>query len=184
MKKGIAFALVFVALLVASAYYNLAGKEYVIRIPESDLQSKLSSKLPITKSFFLVIRVTLSNPRVSLENGSNRVRAGLDVELNIGVENSSKPLGGSVDISGGVAYVSEDGEFFLTDAKIDQLELQGIPSRYVDKVDNALTHALAEFYRDHPIYSLSSLDAKQAAAKLVLRDVVVHNKELVITLGI
>jgi len=183
MKKvAIAFAILIA--LLAGTYYYFSGKEYVVRISESDIQDKLEEKLPLTKTYLFIIQVTLNNPRVNLKNGSNKVGAGLDVVFNITLNKNPKPLGGTVDVSGGVRYLSEKGQFFLTNPAIESLTVQGIDPKYTDKANKALTKALAEYYKNNPIYTLRVNDLKQAAAKMVLKDVVVENQELVITLGI
>ncbi|MDH3974548.1 MAG: DUF1439 domain-containing protein [Deltaproteobacteria bacterium] len=151
---------------------------------ESDIREKLDKKLPLTKSYFFIIQITLQNPRILLENGTKRVNAGLDVLLNIKIDKNPKPLGGSVDVSGGVRYLAEKGEFYLTDPVIESLGVQGIPDKYMQKVNKALTKALAKYYDENPIYTLNLGDGKQAVARMVLKDVVVENKELVVTLGI
>jgi len=184
LKKVAIITSVILVLILAGAYLYFVGKEYEFRFSESEIQQTLETNLPLTRTYLIIIQVTLSNPRVQLENGSNRVNAGLDVGLNITINQNPEPLGGSIDVSGGVRYVSEDGQFFLSDPVIEQLHIQGIPDQYTDKANSALTKALAEFYREHPIYTLSAYDAKQAVARMVLKNVVVENKELVVTLGI
>jgi hypothetical protein len=121
---------------------------------------------------------------VRLENGSRRARAGLDVIFNITLDNNPKPLGGTVDVSGGIRYLAEKGQLFLTDPVVEGLAVQGIPQHHTDRANMALTKALAEFYEKHPIYTLHAADAKQAAARMILKDVAVENSELVVTLGI
>ncbi len=185
MSKKIFLVLLAILLIAAiSAYLYFTGKRYVVRISENQIQEKLAKKLPLTKSYFFIFEVTLDNPRVELRDTSKRVEAGLDVILNITINKNPKPLGGSLDVSGGVKYVAEKGEFFLTDPKIESLAVQGIPAKYTDKVNKVLTKALSEYYKDNPIYTLRSSDAKEAVARLVLKDVVVEGNELVITFGI
>jgi hypothetical protein len=184
MNKSILAAVAIVAILMASTYFYFSGKEYVVRMSESEIREKLDEKLPLTKSYFLIIHITLKNPRVLLENGTKRVNAGLDVLLNITIGKNTKPLGGTIDVSGGVRYLAENGEFFLTNPVIENLGVQGIPDKYLLKVNKALTQALAKYYEENPIYTLRATDVKKAAARMVLKDVVVENKELVVTLGI
>ena len=184
MKKGAIIVGVVLLVAIASAYFYFAEKEYVFRFSESDIQNTLEKSLPLTKTYLFIIQVTLENPRVQLENGSSRVNAGLDVVFNITVDQSLEPLGGSVDVSGGVRYVSETGQFFLTDPLVEHLEIQGIPDLYTEKINSALSKALSEYYLKNPIYTLSALDAKQAAVRLVLKNVIVENQELMITLGV
>ncbi len=124
MKKGVTIVGVILLVVIAGAYFYFSGKEYVFRFSESEIQNTLEKSLPLTKTYLFIIQVTLKNPRVQLENGSSRVNAGLDIELNITVGQNHEPLGGSVDVSGGVRYVSETGQFFLTDPNIDRLQIQ------------------------------------------------------------
>lgn len=184
MKKVAIVAVVILSTLLVGTYYHFSGKEYVVRLSESDIQSKLEEKLPLTKTYLFIVQVTLNNPRVHLENGSKKVGAGLDVEFNITLNTNPKPIGGTVDVSGGVLYLAEKGQFFLTDPVIDNLTVQGIAPKYTDKANKALTKALAEYYKNNPIYTLRVTDAKQAVAKMVLKEVIVENQELVITLGL
>ena len=86
--------------------------------------------------------------------------------------------------SGGIKYVSEDGQFFLKNPVIENFEIQGISPKYTNKVNASITKYLTEYYEKNPIYTLNYSDGKQAAARMVLKDVIVENKELVITLGI
>lgn len=184
MKKPVVAVLVLLIIAIVSGAFYFSGKQYVFRFSESQMQEKLNAKLPLTKTYLLIFQVTLNNPRVSLSSNSTRINAGLDIILNIRVGNETKPLGGSIDVSGDVKYVADRGEFFLTDPFIERLAIQGVPDKYSDKVNLVLTKAMAEYYLDHPIYSLRATDATQFTARLVLKNVVVENRELVVTLGL
>ena len=184
MKKTAIVIVIILMALMAGTYYYFSGKEYIVRLSESDIQRKLEEKLPLTKTYLFIIQVTLNNPRVHLENGSRRVNAGLDVIFNITLNNHPKPIGGTVDASAGIFYLAEKGQFFLTNPVVEKLEVQGIPRQYTDKANMALTKALAEYYAKHPIYTLQTTNAKHAAAKMILKNVIVENKQLVVTLGI
>ncbi len=143
MNKWALSAVAIVIMLLAGTYFYFSGKEYVVRITETEIREKLDEKLPLTKSYLFIIQITLQNPRVLLENGSKRINAGLDVLLNITVNKNPKPLGGTVDVSGGVRYLADKGEFFLTNPAIENFGIQGIPDKYLSKGNKALTKALA-----------------------------------------
>ena len=184
MRK-IAIALtVLLVVAVGGTVYYFSGKEYIFRFSANQIQEKINAKLPLTKSYLFIFQVTLDKPRVALEDRSRRVKAGLDIVLNIQAGNEPKPLGGSVDVSGGVRYSPQTAEFFLTDPIIERLAVQGVPELYTQKVNSVLTQALAEYYASHPIYTLKATDTKQAAARLVLKDVIIDKGELVVTLGL
>lgn len=184
MKKISIRVAVIILFIVSGVIYHFYGKVYEFRFSKTQLQEKLNEKLPYTKTYLFIFQVTLDNPRVNLKNGSNRINAGLDIILNIYENKESLPLGGSLDLSGGIKYVAENGEFFLTDPTIDQLSVQGIPQKYTKKANLFLRKSIGEFYSKHPIYTLKQYDLKQLAAKTILKDVIVENNELVVRLGI
>jgi hypothetical protein len=174
------------ALLVLAgwAYYYFSGRTYVYEFSETQIKEKLSQMLPMTRRYLFIFEVTLDNPRVKLIEGSDRVSAGLDIVLNIHVNDNPVPLGGTIDVSGSVAYDATRGAFFLTDPHVDGFKVQGVPEKYTARVSSIVTDALSDYYRERPVYTLSRKDMKQLAARLVLRDVRVKDKKLVATLGI
>lgn len=183
-RRVVILTLLLIVAAIGGVYYHFHGKEYVYRFTEAQLQQALSERLPLTKSYLLIFQITLDHPRVTLVNGSDRVRAGLDITLNVRVREQPLPLGGSVDASGGVRYDPKAGRLFLTQPKIEHLELQGIPEQYTSGASAALSKALDAYYADHAIYTLNAFDARELAARLVLKSVVIKEQQLVVTLGI
>jgi hypothetical protein len=183
-RRAVILTLVLIAAAIGSAYYYFYGRQYVYRFTEAQLQQALSQRLPFTKTYLLIFQVTLDHPRVTLVNGSDRVHAGLDITLNVRVGDQPLPLSGSVDASGGVRYDPKAGQLFLTQLKVEQLELQGVPEQYASRAAAALSRALDTYYADHAIYTLNASDAKELAARLALKSVTVEGQQLVVTLGI
>lgn len=184
MKKAfIAIAVLLVVAIIGSAVY-LAKREYVFRFSEAQIQENLAAKLPVSKTFFFIFQITFDHPRVTLVGESGRVHAGLDVLLNVVLGNESKPLVGTLDLSGGVLYSPERGAFFLTDPLIERFAMDGMPEKYSEKVNAALTKAIAAYFVEQPIYTLRAADTRQAAARFVLKSVAVENRELVVKLGL
>ena len=177
-------ALVLLVAAGIGAYAYLAEKRYVLTFSEEQIRQKLSGKLPLTKTYFFIIHVTLNNPRIELREGSHRINAGMDVILNISLLNERNSLGGSVDVSAQVTYRPETGEFFLADPLVERFSVHGIPEKLTSRVNEAMGKALNEYYAAHPIYTLKATDAKHAAARLLLKDVTVQGRAVVVTLGL
>lgn len=115
MKKLAIVVGVLFLVTAIGAYFYFSGEEYEIRLSEEKIHEMLAAKLPTSRTYLFIIQVTLDNPRVLLENGSSRINAGMDVSLNIALSDNPDPLGGSIDVSGGVRYEADKGQFFLTD---------------------------------------------------------------------
>jgi hypothetical protein len=187
MKKRLVLPLAFSLLCLMAAvlaYLYFSGKEYVLRIPQNQIDAKMREKFPLSKSYLLLLRITLENPRLVLQENSDRIHVGLDAVLNITLEGNARPLSGSVDVSGSLRYAHEQGAFYLVSPTIEQASIAGIPEKFIERVNSTISVLLSEYYATHPVYTLNTADIKQAGAKMVLKNVKVENSELVITLGI
>jgi len=54
MKKISLVAIVVVLTVIAGAYFYFSGKEYILRIPENEIQQKMAEKLPLTKAYLFI----------------------------------------------------------------------------------------------------------------------------------
>jgi Protein of unknown function (DUF1439) len=169
-------------LAIAVVFNALHGRETVYRISEQELRERLSARLPVTLTYLLIFEARLDHPRVSLAAGSNRVDAGVDVTVNIRVAGSAVPLLGSLDVSTGIRYVPEDGEFFLTDPVITHLAIAGVPDRYARQAQEVVAKAVGEYLAKRPIYRLSRSDMRQLGLRLLLKRVDVQDHEIAITM--
>jgi hypothetical protein len=183
MKKWIAVAVLALLVSVAAAYVYFHGKTYEVRLTEAELRDKIDAHFPITESF-LILQATLQQPRIVLRDGSQRVALGIDLLLNVFVDKERRPLGGSIDVESAIRYEPGAGQFFLTDPEIVRLDVQRIPDNYTAKVREFLRATLSKSFARYPVYTLSMLNAKTAAARLVLRRVQIDHGVLVLTLGI
>jgi hypothetical protein len=175
---------ILLCILVAGCWFNPGGRNYVFRFTEAQLQEKLDARMPITKNYLHIFQMTLSHPRLHLEDGSNRIKLSFDITLNTPMDTEFTPLTGSIDASSGIRYDSTQEALFLTDPKIEHSAIQGIPDKYMGKTDTALSTALAAYYTQHPVYTLKATDFKQMTGRLTLKNVTIENRNLVVTLGI
>lgn len=183
MIRNLVLGIIAIVGLGAGAFLFLFEKDFVFRFSETDLRERVDDSLPWSERYLFIFEVTVDNPRVDLIDGSDRVAGGVDLLLNIDFGGNAVPLTGAVDVVGGVQYQSEGGEFYLIDPEIENIRIQGVPDRFSNQANAAISMALTEFYRTRPIYSLDDTDASHLAARLVLKDVVVEDEHLVVTLG-
>ena len=178
----------FLALLIAlgagaAAFILVPDRSVEIRLTEAELLKAVSRKLPFERTYLHIFDVRLDSPRISLIEGSNRIKVGLDAEVEAKL-GDKPPLYGSADASGAVRYDPSEGAFYIVDPEIEALAVDGLPPNIADRIDAALTKAFKTFFKKRPIYRLKETDTKQAAARLALKDVAVENGELVLTLGL
>ncbi|MCH8253148.1 MAG: DUF1439 domain-containing protein [Planctomycetes bacterium] len=178
-----AFVGISLLLLVAAAAYVLTGRTYVIELTEGQIQEMLDARFPAEKRYFPALVVTLSEPKVNLVEGADRVAFGVKALVNVGLAGQTKRLGGRGTITAGLRYNPDDYSFYLDEPTIDQLVVQGVPVKYVDRVSDMATELVHARISRTPVYTLDRTDMRQFAASLVLKSFTVRDGKLVITLG-
>ena len=175
--------LLVVALIAIGVYFITSEDGYVLKISEKTIQAGLSKNTPMVRTYKDVFDVVIDEPRLDLVEGSDRVRAGVDIELSMRVLGKPITLNGSADAESAVAYQAQSGEVYLVNPVIAALEVPGLMPSIGGRVQDVVQLAVATYYRERPIYVLSDEKASEAAAKFVVRDVVIRNEQLRITLG-
>lgn len=187
-SKFLIFATLAICVAVSVAVYQFWGERYKIVLTEEQLIAKWNEKFPFEKTYLFVFTLRFSNPNMELEDGSNRIAFGCDIEtklkLQINSEDGVGVLRGTGKLSGKIRYESSEGAFFLDEPTVESLDVGGIPEKWRTKVNESAYKATREFLSRAPIYRLRPTDLKKAAARLVLRDVQVIDKKLIITMGV
>ncbi len=183
MKKRLIILGVIIIIIVVTLFL-LKGRTFELQFTENQIKEAISKKLPFERNYFLIFKIILQNPRLTLIDGSDRIMVGLDVTLNVKLANQSKPIGGTIDASGSFSYKSEKGEFYLSNPNIEKFNIQGLPPELTNKGNTIIAKAIGEFYSDKPIYRMKTDDLKQATAKAIVKSITVKNKVVYVTLGI
>lgn len=181
MRKLIGIVVLLAVVAGGFFAYQFLSRGLVIRIRQDQIQQQLDQRFPIEKTLMLVAKVVVAHPQVNLQESGDRLRFGVDVTLSVPTQQDIK---GSAAMSGKVEYDAEKGEFFLTDAQVEKLEMPGIPEKYGSQVQTVLGTISKEVLNRIPLYSLKDSDRAQAMAKLFLKDVSVGGGELRVTMGL
>lgn len=173
-----------VSALVSIGYFLLRDREIILSFTEHQLLDEIDTRLPWSERYLFIFEVAFDNPRIDLVENSDRISGGLDVTLNIYLNDEPIPLGGAVDLSGGVRYEPASGSFYLTEPKVEQVRIVGVPDRLANKANEAISFALQDFYETRPIYVLTLDDVGTAAARLLLKDVYVSEEKLFVRMSL
>jgi uncharacterized protein DUF1439 len=183
IRRVLAAAAVLLVLATGAAYFLLRGERYEIRLAEQELQERFDQKFPISRKYLLIFDVTYSNPKVHFVEGSHRIQFGLNTELSFPFGGGRKTVEGDSQLTAGLRYDAESYELYLTDPQIDKMDIRGILEALTAKSEAALKAIALEVLERYPVYTIKPTDIKKTAARVILRSVVVHNGQLVVTLG-
>ena len=181
MKQAPAIAVIVVFVCIAALTCDVTPEGLVIEITPEQIQRRLDKRFPITKQYLMLLELTLADPIVELREGSDRVGFGVSAATNVRVD--GEDLTGRAHMTAAIRYVPERGSLFLVDPSLEQLDISLLPDKYKNAVTQAASLATQEFLDDYEIYKLEQSDFKQRLAKLILRDIVVEDGLLRITLG-
>ena len=167
--------LVVVGLLTLSAC--AAPFRTVIVLTQSEIQEKAEKKFPVEERA-LIAKVRLEDPKVLLEEGSDR----LGLELTARVILGPIEYPGRIGVDGRLHYDPKRGEFFLVDATVTRVNIPALEETYADQVREAASVALKGVLPNVPIYSLDS--PREKSAKMFIQSVRVKNGKVMVEMGL
>ena len=183
MKKIVVGVALLLCAIVVAGYLNISERRHIITIPETDIQAALQSRLPLTQTYYGSLRLTLDNPRVSLDADKNRINTVLDLALNVRESDIDPDRAGTVAVSGSVRYQGSTGEFYMLDPYVENISVPDLGEDNAVRLKSALAMMLPVFYSQNPIYTLDAGAISEPADGLLLGDVVVRDKALIVSLG-
>jgi hypothetical protein len=177
--RRVAIGLGLVAALGAGAWWAIAmfAPQAFIDIDQARLQRQLDGYFPQKHCTMMVACVTLSRPVVKLTEGSPRIGMSADILVTLG----HREMPGQVTFSGVLRYVRYQGDFFLDDVQVENFALTGVSPDMVQVVKQRGPDALRRALQGHPIYTLRGDSAREALAKLAVRNVQVVDGKVRVT---
>ncbi len=173
----------FVALLLgAGTYfaYQTLSNDIKIVFTADELQAKVDEQFPREKQKFL-FTIKLTDPGVLLENASDLL--GLKIKTQVSILGANA-LEGFLFVNGHVDYNPKTAELFMTNPTVQAIEIDGLPEKYKERVEEILATAIEEYLAHLPFYQLKAKDFKQSLASLLLKSVSVKNGKLVVILSL
>ena len=146
-------------------------------IEAAELQARIASRFPVRHCKTVLLCAELSNPALTLSEGDNRVGLSVDVKVNLG----PRERAGRVGMTGRPRYVPDQGQLFLDDLQVTQVDVGSVPGEYAEWLRYGATLATQQALQGRPIYTLDERTAKGALAKRSISDVRVTEGKLRIT---
>jgi len=133
----------------AHAGYNVWTGEYTFT--KGELQSAIDKRFPATLRYGELVSVQLSNPRLVLDEASNRVTTQMDAALTNTVL-PSPPINGTLALNSGIRYDATRRAVLLDNPTVQDVQVQGM-GEYRDQL-NAIGAVVAQqLLKDYPLYT-------------------------------
>lgn len=174
MKQKLLIGIAVGTALIGAAWfgYQRFGTLASIEISQAEIQSRLETQFPFQKCF--IVCLILSEPKVSLNEGSDRIH----FVTNLMLESGQRKMPGQMSFSGKLRYEREAGKFFFDAIEVQDLNLAGIPPEFAEIVKVRGPGIAAAMLSDRPIYTLDNNTLKGSMARLAIKDVKVVGGKL------
>jgi hypothetical protein len=180
MKKPLLFVLAGILALSLAAIFLLSRQTYVVELSQEQLQEHLEKGFPLEKGV-LVFTLQLTDPKVTLRNGSDRIHFSMKIDTGIRIDGVTPR--GTAAVETKLRYVPDRGEFYMSDPDV-VLDLDSMTGGNLEKINEIANVLVKEFSEQHPLYRLQESDLKQNVARAVVRDIRVEGGALKIHLGL
>lgn len=167
------------ALLLAGCAALAPSRE--ITVSEAQLQELVARRYSGVRSFLAVFEIGLSDPKITLEPATNRVRTAM--QLSLGGPMMGRALKGSTVLSGRLAFDPASRAIVLREPKAESVSLEGVPERYAGTVSRIGGWLTEQVLREFPIYTLTEQDLHAGGVAYEPRDFKVGSRGLTLTLA-
>lgn len=164
--------------LVAQAAHA-ENMNLVVTLDRADVQRRVERLFPVVRADELV-SVRLHHPRVILTAHSNRIGLGLRIDATAAEQFS---VSGHVTVDGVLRFAGPSGDFYLDDADVKDLQVDGIPTPYLDQIRRLADGVLRDLLRDHPIYTLGQLGEAKRFMGSEIKSIKVRDGKMVVELS-
>ena len=165
-------------LLVTSVYAGVSTlkKEYInYTFNEEEINHSLKEHLPYGIDYMYVFHIDLNHAKAKILPNS-RIEGTIDTTVSMILGTSRANFEAKVTLSSGLEYFSRRESLYLSRPVIEHIEIDTLPSEYVNIANSAISTALLSYYRDNPVYTLTLKDKQEIGHKIV--DVTIEPKTL------
>lgn len=116
--------------------------------PQAQLQRALEKRFPYEQRLMEIFTVQLSQPRLSLLPGNNRLRIEADMQIRTVLGKSYR---GQLAVQSGVRYEASQRALVLSQPELERFDLADLPK--ISSLVSSLGHSVVEpLLRDYPVH--------------------------------
>lgn len=190
MSKRVAqIAIALVLLLVVSLgglFYHLRYNGLTIEVSQSQIQGEMEAFFPMERQFSGGMTLNLFDPLLILEEGSNRLEYQVGAEVDVAPLN--RQFRGWLRVSGIIRFDADQGEFYLDDSRVEDFDVEGIPSIFHGTAREIADRMVAEHLRQTPVYTLEGPIRGEGLLEYLpgihVRDLEIRDRNVLVTFGI
>jgi hypothetical protein len=159
------------------AILRTVAPEIYMDIDQAQIQQRLAARFPQHNCALALACLDVTDPQVILAEGTDRIGFAANVNVTLG----RRQMQGRVAFSGVLRYVRYQGDFYLDDIRIDDLQLSQFPPELATVLRLRGPAAMRRALEGHPVYTIKGDTAREKLAKLAVSNVRVVNGRVRVT---
>jgi hypothetical protein len=171
-RRQIIHSLLFFFLTSVLIACGFSDGKITLDFSARQIQDAIAPKFPAENCPLPLTCIKLQNPRISLQDDSDRITLNLDAAVSVLQQLST----GTAVVSAKPRFQASTGEIFLDDAKIQDLKLQGVPPNVTHFVTQYGSILAKRSLENTPIYSFKNNQAEKMARMSIVDVKVVSGK--------
>lgn len=136
----------------AMAAYNVWTSEY--SFTRQELQRGLASQFPRDLSYYELVGIRLSDPRLSFDGSRNRVVTRFKARLSSPML-LPEPINGVMIVSSGLKYDSASRSVQLVQPKLEKIDVPGLPADVLAQLNMMGATISEQMLANYPLYTFS-----------------------------
>ena len=151
----------------------------IVTLDRADLQRRIDRMFPITREAEL-LTVHLHHPQVILREHSDRIGLRVRVDAKVAEQFS---VSGSARVDGVLRFASQSGEFYLDNASVEEMQIDGVPSLYLAQIQQLADGVIRDLLQDQAIYTLGQMGESKRIMGSEIKAISVHNGKVIVELA-
>ena len=169
---------VLATMLLLTSCASLLGTREV-NLPLAQLQDAMARKFPFNSRYLELVDVRLTNPRLSLQPGTNRLITTMDAS--IAPPFTGKSWTGSFSMSSFLKVDPARRALMLDDPHMENVAIDGLSGPYADRITKAVGLIAEQLLQHTPLYTFDEQDFRYAGTQFLPTKINTTSSGLVVT---
>lgn len=166
------------AVLLLTSCASLLGPRNV-ELPLAQLQDAMARKFPFNSRYLELVDVRLTNPRLSLQPGTNRLITTMDAS--IAPPFMERSWSGNFTMSSFLKVDPARRAIMLDDPRMENIAINGLSGPYAGRITKAVGLIAEQLLQNTPLYTFDAQDFRYGGAQFLPTKINTSASGLVVT---
>jgi hypothetical protein len=178
MRNHIKMLAVLASILLLSSCASLLGSRNV-ELSLAQLQDAMARKFPFDSRYLELVDVRLTNPRLTLQPGTNRLVTTMDASITPPF--LEKGWTGNFTMSSFLKVDPARRAITLDDPRMENMAIDGLSGPYANRITKALGLVAEQLLQDTPLYTFDANDFRYAGSQFLPTKINTTSSGLMVT---